>query len=121
MKVGMRSPSIKKSVKARTTGRVKRSVKRSVNPFYDKKGMGYIKDPEQAVKNSIYHKTTVGLSDLQPDEFDDAGLPAWLLILILILIIVGIVLVVKYWETVKTVLLAFLLIPVLLVFGKLKK
>lgn len=31
MKYGMRKPSIKRSVKARTTSRVKRSVKKSVN------------------------------------------------------------------------------------------
>ena len=53
MKVGMRKPSIKRSVKARTTGRIKRSVKRSVNPLYGKKGMGYIKNPEKAIKNAV--------------------------------------------------------------------
>ena len=32
MKVGIRKPSIKKSVKARTTGKLKRSVKKAVVP-----------------------------------------------------------------------------------------
>lgn len=32
MKVGMRTPSLKKSVKAQTTGKVKRAVKKSVSP-----------------------------------------------------------------------------------------
>ena len=59
MKVGIRMPSVKKSVKARTTGRIKREVKSSYNPLYGKKGMGYLKDPERAVKNKIYHKLTV--------------------------------------------------------------
>lgn len=59
MKIGIRTPSIKRFIKARTTGRVKRSIKRTVNPLYGKKGMGYIKDPERAIKNKIYHKTTI--------------------------------------------------------------
>lgn len=59
MKFGFRTPNIKKSIKARTTGRVKRAVKKSINPVYGKKGIGYIKNPERAIKNSIYHKTTI--------------------------------------------------------------
>ena len=37
MKVGIRKPSIKKSISARTTGKVKRKLKRVANPFYGKK------------------------------------------------------------------------------------
>lgn len=37
MKFGYRTPSIKKSLKARTTGRVKRTVNKSLNPTYSKK------------------------------------------------------------------------------------
>ena len=59
MKFGFRTPSIKKSIKARSTGRIKRAVKKSLNPTYGKKGIGYIKNPEKALKNSLYHKTTV--------------------------------------------------------------
>lgn len=59
MKVGVRKPSIKKSVKARTTGKIKRAAKRSVNPLYGKKGMGYLNNPKRAIKNKIYHKVTV--------------------------------------------------------------
>ena len=36
MKFGVRKPSLKKSLKARTTGRVKRQLKKSVNPLYGK-------------------------------------------------------------------------------------
>ena len=43
MKFGMRKPSLKKSFKARTTSKYKRAFKRSVNPFYGKKGIGFIK------------------------------------------------------------------------------
>lgn len=59
MKIGVRKPSIKKSVSARTTGRVKRKVKRLTNPFYGKKGMGAIKNPKKAIYNKVYNKSTV--------------------------------------------------------------
>lgn len=59
VKVGFRKPSIKKRVKARTTGKLKRKVKSSVNPLYGKKGMGYIKNPKRAVYNKVYNKTTI--------------------------------------------------------------
>lgn len=64
MKIGIRKPSIKKSVKAMTTGKAKRAVKKAVNPVYAKKGVGLIKDPEKAIKNAVYKKTTVGVKDL---------------------------------------------------------
>lgn len=60
----MRKPSIKKSFKARATGKLKRKVKKSINPFYGKKGMGFAKNPKKSVKNKIYRKTTFGLKDL---------------------------------------------------------
>lgn len=64
MKFGMRTPSPKKSFSARTTGRLTRSVKKATNPLYGKKGVGMIKNPEKALKNKVYHKTTVGISDI---------------------------------------------------------
>ena len=64
MKFGMRKPSIKKSIKARTTGALKRKVKKSINPLYGKKGMGFIKNPKKSIKNKIYKKTTFSLWDL---------------------------------------------------------
>lgn len=60
----MRKPSLKKSFKARTTGRLKRQVKRAVIPMYGKKGTGWIKNPKKALYNKVYHKATFGLSDL---------------------------------------------------------
>lgn len=59
MKVGVRKPSIKKSIKARTTGKAKRAVKKAVIPGYGKKGMGYIHNPKKAVYNKVYNKVTV--------------------------------------------------------------
>lgn len=64
MKFGMRTPSIKRSIKARTTGRVKRAVKSSINPLYGKKGMGWIRDPKRAAYNKIYKQTTFSFWDL---------------------------------------------------------
>lgn len=64
MKIGVRKPSIKKSLKARTTGSLKRSIKKSVNPLYGQKGMGFVKSPKKSIKNSIYHKTTFSIWDL---------------------------------------------------------
>lgn len=64
MKFGMRKPSLKRSIKARTTGKIKRKIKKAINPFYGKKGMGYIRNPKKAIYNKIYNKTTFGISDL---------------------------------------------------------
>lgn len=64
MKIGMRKPSLKKSFKARTTGTVKRKVKKAIIPGYGKKGIGFIKNPKKSVKNSIYKKTTFSFWDL---------------------------------------------------------
>lgn len=59
MKIGVRKPSLKRSIKARTTGRVTRSIKRVTNPFYGKKGTGFIKSPKRVIYNKVYNKTTV--------------------------------------------------------------
>lgn len=64
MKFGMRKPSIKKSIKARTTGRAKRAVKKAIIPGYGKKGMGWLKNPKKAMYNKIYRKTSFSFWDL---------------------------------------------------------
>ncbi|WP_346913773.1 hypothetical protein [Clostridium sp.] len=64
MKIGMRKPSIKKSIKARTTGKLKRKVKKAIIPGYGKKGMGWIRDPKKAMYNKVYRKTTFSIWDL---------------------------------------------------------
>ena len=63
MKVGMRKPSIKKSISARTTGRLNRAVKSSINPLYGKKGMGVL-HPKKALYNKVYKKATFSIVDL---------------------------------------------------------
>lgn len=64
MKFGIRKPNLKSSLKARTTGRAKRAVKRAVIPGYGKKGMGWVTNPKKAAYNKIYNKTTVGVGDI---------------------------------------------------------
>jgi hypothetical protein len=64
MKFGMRTPSLSRSIKARTTGKLKRSVKKAVNPLYGKPGMGLVSDPIRSVSYKIYKKTTFSILDL---------------------------------------------------------
>ena len=73
MKIGMRKPSIKRSIKARTTGRMKREVKKAIIPWYGKKGIGILR-PKKAIYNKIYRKTSFSfwdLLDLIAQSFDD--------------------------------------------------
>ena len=48
MKFGMRKPSLKRSISARTTGKAKRAIK----------------NPQKAAYNKVYRKTTFSLFDL---------------------------------------------------------
>ena len=64
MKIGMRKPSLKKSIKARTTGKAKRAVKKAVIPGYGKKGSGWLKNPKKAAYNKVYKKTTFSIFDI---------------------------------------------------------
>lgn len=64
MKFGIRTPSLKKSIKARTTGRAKRVLKKAVIPGYGKKGAGWATNPKKAAYNKIYNKTSIGIGDI---------------------------------------------------------
>ena len=64
MKFGLRKPSLKRSIKARTTGKAKRSVKKALIPGYGKKGMGWLKNPKKAAYNKVYKKTTFSIWDI---------------------------------------------------------
>lgn len=63
MKFGMRTPSLRRSISARTTGRAKRAIKRALIPGYGKKGMGIL-HPKKALYNQIYGRTTFSIFDL---------------------------------------------------------
>lgn len=64
MKFGFRTPSIKRSISARTTGRAKRAIKRAIIPGYGRKGMGLLTHPKKSIYNRVYQKTTFGLGDI---------------------------------------------------------
>lgn len=59
MKFGIRKPNFKKSIKAKTIGKINRKMKRCINPLYGKKGIGYIKNPNKAIYNKVYNKTSI--------------------------------------------------------------
>lgn len=64
MRFGMRKPSFKKKWKAKTTGKLKRIIKKALIPGYGKKGIGWFKNPKKAVYNKLYKKTTFSLWDI---------------------------------------------------------
>ncbi len=64
MKFGLRTPSLKKSISARTTGKLKRSIKKAVIPYYGQRGTGIFKNPKKAVYNKVYNKTSVSVWDI---------------------------------------------------------
>lgn len=87
MKVGIRKPSASRRIKAKTTGKVKRKIKKTVNPFYGKKGMGWIKNPKKAMYNKVYHKTSIGVDDVasavtgkKKTNKKRSGILAWILL-----------------------------------------
>ncbi len=61
MKFGIRTPSLTRSIRARTTGALTRRVKRSINPVYGKQGTGWVRNPGKALYNKVYRKTSMGL------------------------------------------------------------
>lgn len=64
MKFGFRTPSIKRSISTRATGRAKRAIKRAIIPGYGRKGMGLLTNPKKSIYNRVYRKTTLGLGDI---------------------------------------------------------
>ncbi len=64
MKFGMRKLSPMRSIKARTTGKAKRAVKKAIIPGYGQKGMGWLTDPKKAVYNKFYRKSTFSIFDI---------------------------------------------------------
>lgn len=47
MKIGFRTPSLKKSFKARTTSNYKRQLKSAIDPTYGKKALVGLKTPKK--------------------------------------------------------------------------
>ena len=61
MKFGIRTPSIKKSISARTS--IKRFARHNLG-LKAPKGYGWITDPKKAAYNRIYNRTSVSLSSI---------------------------------------------------------
>lgn len=74
MKIGIRTPSIKKMAKARTTGKINRKLKSSINPLYGKSGMGVVNDPKKAIYNKVYNQTTVSARDVYNEMNEDPNI-----------------------------------------------
>lgn len=64
MKFGLRAPSFKKSLSARTSGAFNRAIKRALIPGYGKKGIGWLSNPKKALYNKVYRSLTIGLPDI---------------------------------------------------------
>ncbi|WP_285412781.1 hypothetical protein [Variovorax sp. efr-133-TYG-130] len=56
MKFGIRKPSIRKSIAARTS--LKRVVRHSLG-FKAPRGWGWLTNPKRAARNRIYNRTTI--------------------------------------------------------------
>lgn len=63
-------------MRAKTTSRVTRAAKGSVDPVYGKKGTGWATDPERAAKNAVYKRTTA--SSTGEDTF---GCLMWIVVI----------------------------------------
>lgn len=61
MKFGIRKPSIRKSIAARTS--LKRAV-RNATGIKAPRGYGWATDPKKAVYNRIYNRTSISFWDL---------------------------------------------------------
>lgn len=92
MKFGIRKPSLRKSVKARTTGKLKRKVKKSLNPFYGKKGVGWIKNPKKAIYSKVYNKTSVSIFEKNGLFFNKKSKSGTVFSILILLIISPIIL-----------------------------
>jgi hypothetical protein len=73
MKFGLRTPSLKKRISARTS--VKRYVRHSLG-LKAPRGWGWLTDPKKAAYNRVYNRTTVGC--LVPAAVLAGGTVAWL-------------------------------------------
>ena len=64
MKFGFRTPSLKRSISARTTGRAKRAIKRAIIPGYGRRGIGLLTNHKKYLYNRVYSRNTFGLGDV---------------------------------------------------------
>ncbi|WP_153716837.1 hypothetical protein [Eikenella corrodens] len=72
MKIGFRTPSLKRRIAARTS--LKRMVRHKLG-IKMPRGLGVVSDPKRAMYNKIYHRTTI-----PAEQAAQKGLPMLLLI-----------------------------------------
>lgn len=70
MKFGVRTPSLKKKISSKTS--VKRFVSHNLG-VKAPKGMGILRDPEKALYNKVYNKTTIKATDLFDISMTNGG------------------------------------------------
>ena len=63
VKIGIRKPSWKKSIVARTKGQFTRKIKRAIVPGYGQRGVGWA-HPKRKLYNKAYSRTTFSFNDL---------------------------------------------------------
>ena len=73
MKLGIRTPSLKRRIAARTS--LKRMVRHNLGMKMPR-GMGMVSNPKRSVYNKVYHRTTI-----PAEQAAQKGLPLLLLIL----------------------------------------
>lgn len=79
---GVRKPSLKGSMRAKTTSRVTRAAKGSVNPVYGKRGTGWATDPKRAAQNAVYNRTTASSTG-----GDTTGCVTWIIAAIVLFLV----------------------------------
>lgn len=90
MRYGMRKPSWKKSLSARTTGRATRAVKRALIPGYGKRGMGWL-HPKKALYNRAYRRTTFSIFDLaRPSGCHGASNSGCCIVILFLILVIGV-------------------------------
>ena len=68
IKMGIRKPTLSKSLGMGFQGQLTRSLFRSIDKSYGKKNFGMIKHPKKAMYNEVYSKGTFGgFSSLKKD------------------------------------------------------
>ena len=68
----IRRRSITKSIKAETTAKYKRELKKKILPGYGKKGAGVVKDPKRSIRNAIYNRTTLDTRKISKSKKKDS-------------------------------------------------
>ncbi|MGO9245771.1 MAG: hypothetical protein ACLPT4_02560 [Verrucomicrobiia bacterium] len=98
MKFGLRTPSLKRRIAARTSW--KRYVRHSLG-FKAPRGWGWVTNPKKAAYNRIYRRTTFSVDDLfkTPKRRSSSGC----LVAVLLFALIGFILTKGIWSAVAQV------------------